>query len=79
MKGNAKKNELYETILLKSDKRLEKIQKVLNENKDQWIKGSKDVVAPCNDLIDSIWISLFGEDFLTEKPKNLEKTPKNKK
>jgi hypothetical protein len=67
LKGNAKKNELYETILLKSDKRIEQIQNILRENKDQWIKGSKDVVAPCNDLIDAIWISLFGENFLKDK------------
>ena len=67
LKGNAKKSELYETILLKSDKRLEKFQKVLSDNKSQWIKGSKDVVAPCNDIIDSIWISLFGEDFLIKQ------------
>ena len=69
LKGNAKKNELYETILLKSDIRIKNFQGVLRENKDQWIKGSKDVVAPCNDLIDSIWISLFGEDFLQKKEK----------
>ena len=67
LKGNAKKNELYETILLKRDKRIEQIQGILQENKHQWIKGSKDVVAPCNDLIDSIWISLFGENFLQQK------------
>jgi hypothetical protein len=72
VKGNAKKNELYETILLRNDIRLEEFQKILSENKSQWIKGSKDVVAPCNDLIDSIWISLFGENFL-ENPKKIVK------
>lgn len=66
-KGNFKKHELYESILLKEDSRIEKIKEVLNRNKHQWIKGSKDVVSPCNDLIDAIWISLFGEDFLQSK------------
>ena len=69
LKGNAKKNELYETLLLKDDKRIEQIQGILRENQPNWIKGSKDVVAPCNDLIDSIWISLFGENFLQNKEK----------
>ena len=72
LKGNAKKNELYETLLLKDDKRIEEIQNLLRANKHQWIKGSKDVVAPCNDLIDSIWISLFGENFLQNKEKVLK-------
>ena len=72
VKGNAKKNELYETILSRNDIRLEKIQSVLKQNKEQWIKGNKDVVSPCNDLIDSIWISLFGENFL-QKQAELDK------
>jgi len=69
LKGNAKKNELYETILLKDDIRIKSFQKLLSENKEFWIKGSKDVVSPCNDLIDAIWISLFGENFLQNKKK----------
>jgi len=73
LKGNAKKNELYETILLRNDIRLKNFQGILSENKSMWIKGSKDVVAPCNDLIDSIWISLFGEDFLQKLEKNEKK------
>lgn len=73
LKGNAKKNELYETILLRNDIRIKKFQEILVANKDQWIKGSKDVVAPCNDLIDSIWISLFGENFLETPAKSVEK------
>lgn len=64
LKGNAKKNELYETLLTKEDKRIKDFQKILGDNKGSWIKGSKEVVAPCNDLVDAVWISLFGENFL---------------
>lgn len=69
LKGNAKKNELYETLLTKEDKRIKDFQKILEDNKSSWIKGSKDVVAPCNDLVDSVWIALFGENFLQNKGK----------
>ena len=73
LKGNAKKNELYETLIIKEDIRMRDLQKVLLENKHLWIKGSKEVVSPCNDLIDGIWIALFGENFIKkvkEKDKN---------
>jgi len=69
LKGNAKKNELYETLLTKDDKRIKDFQKILDENKGSWIKGSKEVVAPCNDLVDAVWISLFGENFLQNNGK----------
>ncbi len=73
LKGNAKKNELYETLLTRDDKRIKDFQKILEDNKSSWIKGSKEVVAPCNDLVDAVWISLFGENFLQNPQGNLKK------
>ena len=77
--GNAKKKLLFETLLLKEDKRIEQFQMLLKENQSRWIKLSGDVVAPCNDLIDSIWIALFGETFLKKDGKMPEKSKKSKK
>jgi hypothetical protein len=68
LKGNSKKNELYLAILDKhrENKKLEPLLKVLEQNKDNWIKKSGDVESPCSDLIDATWISLFGMSILGE-------------
>ena len=63
-KGNFKKKDLYETILNVEDKRLCDLLEILSVNKLNWIKNSGDVISPWNDLIDSVWIALFGENFL---------------
>jgi hypothetical protein len=64
IKGNAKKNELYESLLdkKKEDIRIAPFYKILNENKDRWIKGSGKVEDPCSDLIDATWLSLYIEE-----------------
>ena len=66
VKGNAKKDELYHTLLdkRKYDVRLKPLLTVLEENKDAWVKGPKKVENPCSDIIDATWISLFLEDNL---------------
>ena len=66
IKGNAKKWELYETIILHKDARIAQFTDTLRINKSEWIKSNekKDVADPCSDLIDATWISLFGEHFL---------------
>lgn len=62
-KGTFKKKDLYETILKIDDRRLDNILKILRDNESNWIKKSGEVIPPWNDLIDSIWIALFGENF----------------
>lgn len=68
LKGNAKKPELYLQLLDKyrDNKILEPLVKILEQNKDRWIKNNKEVETPCSDLIDATWISLFGKSILGE-------------
>lgn len=74
LKGNSKKDELYNAILEKriGDGRLKPFLDVLNEYRDSWIKGPNKVEGPCSDLVDATWISLFVEE-------NLEKLLLGKK
>lgn len=74
LKGNSKKDELYNTLIEKriGDLRLKPFLDVLKEYKDSWIKGSNKVDGPCSDLVDATWISLFVEE-------NLEKLLSGKK
>lgn len=68
LKGNSKKDELYVTLLdkYKDNKNLEPLVKILEQNKEIWIKNNKEVETPCSDLIDATWISLFGKHLLGE-------------
>lgn len=65
-KGNAKKDELYLTLLEKhgNSELLKPLINPLKENKDIWIKKNREVESPCSDLIDATWISLFGSELL---------------
>lgn len=74
LKGNSKKDELYNAILEKRDDdlRLKPFLNILKEYKDSWVKGSNKVESPCSDLVDATWISLFVEE-------NLEKLLSGKK
>jgi len=67
-KGNAKKDELYNALLDKysDDQILSPLVEPLKQNRDIWIKKSKEVETPCSDLIDATWISLFGKSLLGE-------------
>jgi len=73
VKGNAKKDELYASLLEKKsdDKRILPLLNILKEYKDKWVKGAGKVENPCSDLIDATWITLYLEE-------NIEKLLKNK-
>jgi hypothetical protein len=66
VKGNAKKDELYNTLLEKKkfDVRLKPLLDILEKNKTNWVKGSGKVENPCSDIIDATWLCLFVEENL---------------
>lgn len=66
VKGNAKKDELYNALLEKKsdDVRIKPLLKLLSEYKDTWVKGSGKVENPCSDIIDATWICFFIEENL---------------
>jgi hypothetical protein len=66
VKGNAKKDELYNALLEKKseDIRIKPLLKLLSEYKDTWVKGSGKVENPCSDIIDATWICFFIEENL---------------
>ena len=66
IKGNAKKDELYEAIIQKGkeDMRINKLSSILEKNKEFWVKKSGKVEDPCSDIIDATWICLYVEDYL---------------
>jgi hypothetical protein len=68
LKGNAKKDELYQALLDKysEDNLLSPLIEPLKQNQDLWIKKSKEVETPCSDIIDATWISLYGKQILGE-------------
>jgi hypothetical protein len=74
LKGNSKKNELYNELIDKrgNDNRISPFVNILKEYRDIWVKGPNKVEAPCSDLVDATWISLFVEE-------NLEKLLLGKK
>jgi len=66
VKGNAKKDELYNALLEKKsgDERIKPLLKILSEYKDTWIKGVGKVENPCSDIIDATWICFFLDENL---------------
>jgi hypothetical protein len=64
VKGNAKKDQLYQAIIEKmdSDPRIKPLTDILDSNRTSWVKGSGKVENPCSDIIDATWISLFVEE-----------------
>jgi len=64
VKGNAKKDELYNALIEKKseDVRIKPLLKLLSEYKDSWVKGSGKVENPCSDIIDATWICFFMEN-----------------
>lgn len=67
-KGNAKKHELYNSLLEKNflETNLVSFTKVLEENKNEWITPSGNVNKPLDDIIDSTWICLYLYDKIKE-------------
>ena len=68
LKGNAKKNELYEALinLESTGTNLDKFTKILEENREEWITGGGNVNKPLDDMIDATFICLYLND-LKEK------------
>ena len=61
LKGNAKKNELYEALInLKSaETNLDKFTKILEENQEEWVTVGGNVNKPLDDMIDATFICLY--------------------
>lgn len=67
-KGNAKKNELYESFCSVElpGKNTIKIKESLLNNKEEWVTPKGAVNKPIDDLIDSFWISIYLKSLLNE-------------
>ena len=74
LKGNAKKDELYEAICnLKEDgTNLDNFTNILGINKSEWITPSKAVNKPIDDIVDATWINLYLKKELKEFYGNFE-------
>lgn len=60
-KGNAKKDELYHSILEKAvdGTNFSHLTKILEDNKNSWITKAGAVNKPIDDIIDASWICLY--------------------
>ncbi len=61
LKGNAKKDELYEALCnFKEDEtNLEVFTRMLATNKEEWVTKAKQVNKPIDDIVDATWINLY--------------------
>lgn len=61
IKGNAKKDELYEALCnFKEDEtNLEVFTRMLASNKEEWVTKAKQVNKPIDDIVDATWINLY--------------------
>jgi len=61
LKGNAKKDELYEALCnFKEDEtNLEVFTGMLATNKEEWVTKAKQVNKPIDDIVDATWINLY--------------------
>jgi hypothetical protein len=61
LKGNAKKDELYEALCnFKEDEtNLEVFTRMLASNKEEWVTKAKQVNKPIDDIVDATWINLY--------------------
>jgi hypothetical protein len=68
LKGNAKKNELYEALInfKESETNLENFSNILEVNKTEWITPAKVVNKPIDDIVDATWITLYLKKELKE-------------
>ena len=68
LKGNAKKNELYEALInfKESETNLENFSNILEANKTEWITPAKVVNKPIDDIVDATWITLYLKKELKE-------------
>lgn len=68
-KGNAKKDELYESLINfkeEAETNLINFANILETNKGEWITPSKVVNKPIDDLVDATWITLYLMNTLKE-------------
>jgi hypothetical protein len=74
LKGNAKKDELYETLcnLKDTETNLEKFTSILEVNKSEWITPAKAINKPIDDIVDATWINLYLKNQLKEINGKLE-------
>jgi len=76
LKGNAKKDELYESLINfqeKEETNLKNFTNILKANKEEWITPSKVVNKPIDDIVDATWITLY----LKENLENFYETKRN--
>lgn len=68
-KGNAKKDELYESLikLERPETNLNNFTKLLESNQIEWVTPAKQVNKPIDDLVDATWIALYLESILKSK------------
>jgi hypothetical protein len=61
LKGNAKKNELYESLIdfKHGETNLSIFSRILEQNKKEWITPSGVVNKPIDDIVDATWIVLY--------------------
>ena len=69
LKGNAKKDELYEALINfreETETNLVNFANILETNKEEWVTPSKAVNKPIDDVVDATWITLYLMDTLKE-------------
>lgn len=81
IKGNAKKDELYEALINfreEDETNLKNFTNILESNKIEWITPAKVVNKPIDDIVDATWITLYLRDTLKEiygTKRNFKTTP----
>jgi hypothetical protein len=69
VKGNAKKDELYDALINfreETETNLTNFANILETNKEEWVTPSKAVNKPIDDIVDATWITLYLMDTLKE-------------
>lgn len=61
VKGNAKKDELYEVLCSykESETNLNELTTILEKKRSEWITPAKAVNKPIDDIVDATWINLY--------------------
>jgi hypothetical protein len=81
VKGNAKKDELYHSLcgFREDETNLDVFSKMLEENKTEWITGSKAINKPIDDVVDSTWVNLYLKEELKGNNEIIKGKSKSKK
>jgi hypothetical protein len=69
IKGNAKKDELYEALINfkeLDETNLKNFTNILESNKTEWITPAKAINKPIDDIVDATWITLYLKETLKE-------------